>query len=372
MHVLVTGANGFVGKNLCVFLSEKENINIIKFTKNNSDKELLSFVKEADFIIHLAGVNRPKKNEDFQKGNNEFTKKLCEVVIETEKKIPIIFSSSVHAEVDNDYGNSKLKSEEHLLKLQKKNGNQVFIFRLPNIFGKWSNPNYNSVVATFCHNIINDLPIQINDKSAEISLVHIDDVVKSFINLIEKTPQTSEEPYRSVKPVFKKKVADIAKLINSFKQSRKNYTINRVGAGFERLLYSTYLSYLSPNQFFYNINKNEDERGIFSEMLKTNDSGQFSFFTAHPGITRGGHYHHIKNEKFLVVQGKARFRFKHLITGEFYEKDTSEENLEIVETCPGWSHDITNIGADKLIVLLWANEIFDSNNPDTVAYKEIK
>jgi UDP-2-acetamido-2,6-beta-L-arabino-hexul-4-ose reductase len=260
-----------------------------------------------------------------------------------------------------------LAAEEALISLEKDTGSPVYLYRLPNVFGKWSRPNYNSAVATFCHNIANDLPVQINDPASVINLVYIDDVIQNFLRLLQEQPAGVVWP--EVSPAYKITVGELAEQIRVFKSGRESMVTEPVGVGFTRALYSTYLSFLRPEQFTYPLTAHADARGRFVEMLKTKDSGQFSFFTAHPGITRGGHYHHSKNEKFLVIQGKARFGFRHVVTGETYELFTEGEKPEVVETVPGWSHDITNIGDNEMIVMLWANEIFDRQHPDTVTFK---
>jgi len=372
MNILVTGANGFIGKNLILKLEESGYLNILKFVRGDSFSKLEKFIKKADFIIHLAGANRPLDESEFNEINVDLTKHICDLLIKTKNKAPLIFSSSTQAEQENPYGKSKKEAEKEIEKLALENNNPVYIFRLPNIFGKWCKPNYNSFIATFCHNICNDLPIKITNPDAVISLMHIDDLCREFINLIShKKGIESKSNFIKVDKIYNKTVGEIANLLYSFKNSRDTGVIDNVGVGFDRLLYSTYLSYFPPSQFSYKIKKNEDERGIFAEMLKTKSSGQFSFFTAHPGITRGGHYHHLKNEKFLVLQGEAKFCFRSLSSGEISEKFTSDKELEIVETVPGWTHDITNIGEKEMIVMLWANEIFDPQNPDTIQSKVI-
>lgn len=366
MKVLITGANGFVAQNLIVHLSERKNVEISTFTRSDSVEDLASLVSEVDFIFHLAGVNRPEDPVEFEIGNADLTQALCNAVVASGKKIPIIYSSSIQAKLDNPYGLSKRKAEDALLRLNHESDVPVYIYRLPNVFGKWVRPNYNSAVATFCHNIARDLPIQINNPDAEINLVYIDDVVQSFLSVLASS-ETSNDGFVDVTPTYKITVGSLAELLSSFKESRNSLIIDKVGQGLTRALYATYVSYLPTDRFTYKIPKYEDPRGVFSEMLKTKDSGQFSFFTAHPGVTRGGHYHHTKTEKFLVIKGKALFRFRHIVTNEYYELYTSGSEPEIVETVPGWTHDITNTGEDEMIVMLWANEIFDRDYPDTYA-----
>ncbi len=364
MKVLVTGSNGFIAKNLIQFLSEKPEIEILKAHRETTDQEFEQSVLAADWIIHLAGVNRPLNEEEFAEGNTTLTEKIAQILQQAKKKTPVILSSSIQVERDNPYGKSKLGGEQALVALNQAQGNPVYICRLANVFGKWSRPKYNSAVATFCYNVANDLPLQIHDENAVIRLVYVDDVVETFWNILNG--QQVEQIFQ-VEPEYQITVGDLAKVLNGFKASRDTLITDRVGTGLTRALYSTYLSFFKPEQFDYSVPKYGDARGVFVEMLKTPDAGQFSYFTAHPGITRGGHYHHTKTEKFLVIKGKALFKFKHVVTGEFYELETQGNEPRIVETVPGWTHDITNIGDDEMIVMLWANEIFDRNKPDTYA-----
>ncbi|RZG80189.1 UDP-2-acetamido-2,6-beta-L-arabino-hexul-4-ose reductase [Acinetobacter pittii] len=364
MKILVTGSNGFIAKNLIQFLSEKPEIEILKAHRETTDQEFEQSVLAADWIIHLAGVNRPLNESEFAEGNTTLTEKIAQILQQANKKTPVILSSSIQVERDNPYGKSKLGGEQALVALNQAQGNPVYICRLANVFGKWSRPNYNSAVATFCHNVANDLPLQIHDENAVIRLVYVDDVVETFWNILNG--QQVEQIFQ-VEPEYQITVGDLAKVLNGFKASRDTLITDRVGTGLTRALYSTYLSFFKPEQFDYSVPKYGDARGVFVEMLKTPDAGQFSYFTAHPGITRGGHYHHTKTEKFLVIKGKALFKFKHVVTGEFYELETQGNEPRIVETVPGWTHDITNIGDDEMIVMLWANEIFDRNKPDTYA-----
>jgi len=366
MRVLVTGANGFIGKNLIVHLHE-QGVEAVPFTRDMALSDLAAALVGVDFVFHLAGVNRPKDTAEFAEGNSGLTERLCELIRACGRSIPVLYTSSIQAEADNPYGVSKLAAEEALVALEREARSPVYLYRLPNVFGKWSRPNYNSAVATFCHNIANDLPIQINDPAAPVRLVYVDDVVKDFLRLLEERPTGVVRP--EVSPVYSITVGALAEQIRLFKGGRDSMVTEAVGTGLTRALYATYLSFLRPEQFSYTLTAHADARGRFVEMLKTKDSGQFSFFTAHPGITRGGHYHHTKNEKFLVIQGKARFGFRHVVTGETYELFTDGEKPEVVETVPGWSHDITNIGSNEMIVMLWANEIFDRQHPDTVACK---
>jgi len=363
MKVLVTGANGFIGKNLVVHLNERDDVEVLTFTRDDTLSDLLKLVSEVEFIFHLAGVNRPTNVHEFDTGNADLTRALCEAVVGSGRQIPLIYSSSSQADINNAYGNSKLAAEEALIRLQREYGARVHIFRLPNVFGKWAKPYYNSVVATFCNNITKKIPVEVNDKRANLRLVYIDDVVDHFIGLMDGGE--SQDEFEMVEPEYSISVGDLAEQLYAFRNSRDSLFTEKVGVGLVRALYSTYVSYFSPDQFSYEVPKYHDQRGEFVEMLKTNDSGQFSFFTAYPGITRGGHYHHSKTEKFLVIRGKANFRFCHILTGESYELATHGDSPRIVETVPGWSHDITNVGDVEMIVMLWANEVFDRDQPDT-------
>lgn len=368
MRVLITGADGFVGKNLVQHLSERSDIVMDRFTKADDPAALAGLVADADFIFHLAGVNRPHDALEFETGNAGLTADIAKAVRQSGRQVPIVFTSSIQARADNPYGASKRNAEGVLENLGREIGASIYIFRLPNIFGKWAKPNYNSAVATFCHNVARDLPINVHDPRASLKLVYIDDLIKQFIVLLDGGDVgLDEEGFATVSPIYDTTVGRVADYIREFRDSRSSLLSARVGIGLERALYATYVSYLPTDRFSYAVPMHADPRGTFVEMLKTRDSGQFSFFTAHPGVTRGGHYHHSKTEKFLVIKGKALFRFVHMVTGEAYQLETSGETAEIVETVPGWTHDITNVGNDEMVVMLWANEIFDRQQPDTFA-----
>jgi UDP-2-acetamido-2,6-beta-L-arabino-hexul-4-ose reductase len=371
MKILITGSNGFIGKNLICHLLDNDNFESFEFNRNNSQEELAELVNQAEFICHLAGVNRPEDPDDFDRVNAGFTQELLDIAESTGKKIPVLFTSSVHALADNEnnstnvavYGRSKRAAEKLLRDYEARTGSPVYIYRLPHVMGKWCKPDYNSVIATFCHNIANDLPIKINDKSTELNIVYIDDLVDSFLAVIEgKLPK--QDIYQ-LEINYLITLGELADSIYKLRNSRQSLVTEKVGAGFMRALNATYLSYLDKNDFKYSLINHADERGSFVEFLKTAESGQFSFFTAKKGVTRGSHYHHTKTEKFLVVQGEATFRFRHIDSGEQHTLKVSSATPEVVETIPGWIHDITNTGESELVVLLWANEIFDHNKPDT-------
>lgn len=372
MKVLITGAEGFVGKNLQQHLAVRKDVEVVCFTRTNMVAELPYLLEGVECIFHLAGVNRPQDPQEFVTGNADLTAALVAAakgeMRARNRKLPIIYTSSTQAALDNPYGASKRAAEETLQAYGARTGAATHVFRLPNVFGKWCKPNYNSAVATFCHNIARGLPIQINNPAAALTLVYVDDVVEHFLQLMDGADAAVDaEGFATVTPQYTTTVGEMAQLIETFRSSRNTLVTERVGTGFVRALYATYVSYLPPESFTYTVPQHGDARGVFVEMLKTPDCGQFSFFTAHPGITRGGHYHHTKTEKFLVIKGEARFKFRHMQTGETHELVTSGTKAEIVETVPGWTHDITNVGTEEMVVMLWANEIFDRARPDTYA-----
>jgi UDP-2-acetamido-2,6-beta-L-arabino-hexul-4-ose reductase len=372
MKVLITGANGFVGKNLQLHLTERKDVQVVCFTRGDDVAQLPAMIQGVDFVFHLAGVNRPLDPAEFVFGNTELTQALCKVVATlaetTGKKVPVVYTSSIQAAYENAYGDSKRGAEDALLGLQRSHGVPAHVFRLPNVFGKWCKPNYNSVVATFCHNIARGLSIQVNDPEAPVTLVYVDDVMKRFMQIMDGADAAADaDGFATISPQYTTTVGKLARQFQGFKDSRTTLMTERVGTGLMRALYATYVSYLPVESFAYTVPPHADPRGVFVEMLKTPDCGQFSYFTAHPGITRGGHYHHSKTEKFLVIKGQARFKFRHMQTGQYHELVTTGEKAEVVETVPGWTHDITNIGSDEMVVMLWANEVFDRTNPDTFA-----
>jgi UDP-2-acetamido-2,6-beta-L-arabino-hexul-4-ose reductase len=364
--IAVTGAEGFVGKNLILRLRELARFQVRALTRSSSPDDWRDAVASADAIIHLAGVNRPANDADFA-GNVDATSCLVSALGQAGRSTPIICASSTKAAEDTPYGRSKKMAEDQLLAYAANTGGSAAIFRLPNIFGKWCRPNYNSAVATFSHNVARGLPIIVRDPDAPLSLVYIDDLIDAFVAAIDAGSIATG--YQEAGPVYRTSVGAVADLIRRFHDDRAEARVENVGTGLTRALYATYISYLPPQDFSYPLISHQDPRGSFSEMLKTRDAGQFSYFTAHPGVTRGGHYHHTKTEKFLIVHGEALFRFRHMLTGEMHEVRTSANMPIVVETIPGWTHDVTNVGQGPLVSLLWANEIFDRDKPDTIAEK---
>ncbi|KQW79176.1 capsular biosynthesis protein [Devosia sp. Root413D1] len=359
--VAVTGASGFIGRNLVVRLRELGH----EVVPVPHDGDLHTHLLRAEAVVHLAGVNRPEHQDEFATGNQGMTEALTVALLGLGRPVPLIYSSSVQAALDNPYGVSKRAAEATVESYAAASGAPVAIFRLPGVFGKWCRPNYNSVVATFCHNISHDLPISISDPDRLLRLVYVDDVVAAFVSVLNDPDAVGRRP--EVTPLYEITLGALAAELEDLRSSRNSLVTGAVGTGLKRALHATYLSYLEPHQFDYALTKHTDARGTFAEILRTPNAGQFSVFTAHPGVTRGGHYHHSKTEKFIVVQGRARFGFRHIVTGETHELEVGGDELRVVETVPGWSHDITNVGDEMMIVMLWANEVFDPQHPDTIA-----
>ena len=370
-RILITGANGFIGKNLIVRLNEHPDTSVTTFVRGDELSSLPKLVSKSDVVVHLAGENRPVNEAAFDHVNTGLTSSLCHAIEKEYKSngrhIPLVLASSTQVSLDNPYGRSKLSAESAVHALASETGNPCVIFRLPGVFGKWCKPNYNSVVATFCHNLAHDLPIYIDNPAHIVHLVYIDDVIAALLAALDSPALGCVQA--QVEPEYAVTLSELANQIRAFSACRSTLMSERVGMGLVRALYATYVSYLPIEKFSYELTKNVDPRGVFVEILKTPDSGQFSFFTAPPGVTRGGHYHHTKTEKFLVVQGQALFRFRNIITNETIELLTCSSLPQVVDTIPGWVHDITNTGDTIMIVMLWANEIFDKANPDTFSAK---
>ena len=364
MNILVTGAKGFIGKNLIAELKTTTNHEIFEYDQDTEYSLLQRYCQEANFVFHLAGVNRPKEQAEFMSGNFGFTSELLELLKQYQNNCPVMISSSIQAALDNPYGQSKKAGEELLFSYSEETGATVLIYRFPNVFGKWCRPNYNSAVATFCHNIAHDLPIQVNDRSVEMTLVYIDDVVKSLMDALEGKEQR-EDNYCVVPITHQTTLGKIVDLIESFKASRAERSIPDMSEPFTKKLYSTYLSYLPENQFSYDLKMNVDARGSFTEFIRTPDRGQVSVNISKPGITKGNHWHHTKNEKFLVVSGSGVIRFRKLDTDEIIEYFVSGDKLEVVDIPVGYTHNIENLGDSDMVTIMWVNEIFDPENPDT-------
>lgn len=364
MKVLVTGAKGFIGKNLIAELKNQDSIEIFEYDIEDEPTILDEYCKETDFVIHLAGVNRPKDQSQFMEGNFGFTSILLETLKRYQNNCPVLVSSSIQAELDNPYGESKKAGEDLLFEYSKETGAKVLVYRFPNVFGKWARPNYNSAIVTFCHNIAHDLPITVNDPNVIMSLVYIDDVVSELINALHGK-ENKVGDFCEVPIVHTVQLGDIVDLIYSFKKSREERSIPNMSDQFTKKLYSTYLSYLPQNQFSYDLKMNVDNRGSFTEFIKTSERGQVSINISKPGITKGNHWHHTKNEKFLVVNGKGVIRFRKLDSDKIIEYYVSSEKMEVVDIPTGYTHNIENLGDTDMVTIMWANESFDPSRPDT-------
>lgn len=364
MKILVTGAKGFIGKNLVAELKNRKYNDIFEFDQDTDSTLLDKFCKKADFVFHLAGINRPENESEFMEGNFGFTSKLLNLLKLHDNRSPVVISSSTQAALDNPYGLSKKAGEKLMKDYGKETGSKVLIYRFPNVFGKWCRPNYNSAVATFCHNTANDLPIKINDPEYMMTLVYIDDVVEELIKgLSGKENRTGE--LCEVPVVHKVKLGKIVELLEFFKKSRNNLLIPDVSEPFTKKLFSTYLSYLPENDFSYLLKMNVDERGSFTEFLRTPERGQVSVNISKPGVIKGNHWHHTKFEKFLVVSGKGVIRFRKIGEEKILEYFVSGKKMEVIDVPVGYTHNIENLGENDLITIIWANESFDKNRPDT-------
>ncbi|BBO87645.1 NAD-dependent epimerase/dehydratase family protein [Desulfosarcina ovata] len=372
MNILVTGANGFIGRNLIINLKRLNDCEISEYDIDSNYDDLKAFLIKADVIVHLAGVNRPERDNEFRKGNSLFSQHICNILCEIKRQPLIIFASSIQAELDNPYGISKRIAEQEFFRLKENYNVPVAVFRLPGVFGKWCRPNYNSVVATFCYNIARGLPITIFDPNHKIDLVYIDDVIRSFIDVINHEYTETGNNFYSVKPVYNISLKDLADTIQSFRDSRTSLKLPDFNDRIEKCLYATYLSYMQEDDFAYSLEQRIDQRGELAELLKSDFAGQIFVSRTRPGITRGDHYHDTKVEKFAVLDGEAVIRFRQIYTNEIIEYPVSGKDFKVVDIPPGYTHAIENIGNKDLIVLFWADEIFNPSTPDTFFEPVIK
>lgn len=392
MNILVTGAKGFVGRNLVSQLHNIQSgkarnypvsgtdLKVFEYDIDSDPAELDIYCKNADFVFNLAGVNRPKDQAEFMKGNFGFASALLDTLKKYNNTCPVMISSSTQAALDNPYGESKRAGENLLFEYAKETGARVLVYRFPNVFGKWCRPNYNSAVATFCNNIANDLPIQVNDPGVVMNLVYVDDVVDELIGALTGdehyeettncTDYTNKEEGKArfcrVPVTHTITLGGIVELLYSFKEMPEKLTVPNLGDPFTKKLYSTYLSYLPKEKFSYPVQMKTDDRGSFTEIIRTPDRGQFSVNISKPGITKGQHWHHTKNEKFVVVSGHGLIQLRKIGTDEIIDFEVSGEKIEVVEMIPGYTHNIINLSdTEELVTFMWANEPFDPNRPDT-------
>lgn len=363
-HVLITGANGFIGRNLKARLREQfKAIQITELNRGDDPDDLRLHLADCDAVFHLAGINRPDDPSEFYRGNADLTETLTDLLIESRAQIPVIFTSSRQVERENDYGKSKLQAETHLRRYEN-SGGKLFIFRLANVFGKWCRPNYNSVIATFCHNFANALPIQISDPAIEIDFIYVDDVIDGFIHAA--AGELAAQEFYHIAPQYRRSLGEIAAHLEAFKDGSTTLRVPDVSDPFQKKLHATFLTYLPENQFSYKLVQHRDDRGDFVEIIKSDAMGQVSFSTTKPGIVRGNHHHHTKVEKYLVLRGKGRIQFRHIESDELITYDVTGDVPEVVDIPPGYTHSLENTGDTEMLTLFWANEIFDRERPDTV------
>jgi len=384
--VLVTGSEGFLGRNLCVALGRCDDVEILPFDVQNTVEELEQYVTDAEFIFHLAGVNRPKDEKEFAEGNTDLTRLLCKLAEKQNSRAPILLSSSMQAESENAYGRSKKAAENALVDYSRRTGVPVLIYRFPNLFGKWSRPNYNSVVSTFCYNITHDLDIQVNDPAHTVTFSYVDDVVEECLRQFLGTgklgarTQSLEPRAQNLEPspryyyelagTYSVSLGRLAGLIRAFRAVRDGGAMPDLSDPFTKRLYATFLSYYETDDLAYPAELNTDNRGWLFELIKSEQFGQIFVSQTHPGITRGNHGHDTKVEKFCVIQGEGIIRFRHVVTDEIVAHEVSGEKIQIVDIPPGYTHSIENIGKTEMITLFWANEVFNPEKPDTY-YEEV-
>ncbi len=368
--VLVTGSDGFLGRNLCVSLERCEDVKVLRFDRRNSDEDLEKHIAQADFCFHLAGVNRPRDEKEFTEGNAGLTRRLCELAENHESCAPILLSSSSQADQDNAYGSSKKAAETALIAYSQRTGVPVMIYRFPNLFGKWSRPNYNSVVSTFCYNIAHDMDVQVNDPSHVVQFAHVDDAVTECLTQMNRSG-FDESIYYELTESYVVALGDLCEKIRAFHAIRKGSPVPDLSDPFTKKLYSTFLSYYEMDDLAYPVDLKTDNRGWLFELVKSNEFGQIFVSTTHPGITRGNHYHDTKVEKFCVIQGRGIVRFRHILENEFISYEVSGREIKIIDIPPGYTHSIENIGDTEMVTLFWANDIFDPGRPDTY-YEEVQ
>ena len=377
MNILVTGAHGFVGRNLVAALHNLRDgkdrtrpglrvDTIFEYTRDTGPAQLDAFCHQADFVFHLAGVNRPETEAEFHTGNAGFTGELLAALERCGNTCPVVLASSIQAERDNPYGHSKLAAEGLVRAHGEKTGAKALIYRLPNLFGKWCRPNYNSVVATFCHNLARDLPITVNDPSAALTLCYIDDVVDELLRALEGK-ETRDGEFCTVPACHRVTLGEIVDLLEQFRAQPQTLQMPSIpGGSFAKKLYSTYLSYLPKEKVAFPLKMNVDQRGSFTELLKTADCGQFSVNISRPGVTKGQHWHHSKWEFFMVVSGHGLIQQRRIGSDEILEFEVSGERIEAVHMLPGYTHNIINLSdTENLVTVMWANEPFDPQHPDT-------
>jgi UDP-2-acetamido-2,6-beta-L-arabino-hexul-4-ose reductase len=367
--ILVTGAAGFIGRNLCVGLRRHGDYDVSEFGRQHAAGDLPALVGRADLVFHLAGVNRPKDEKEFEIGNADLTQQLCDCLAMAGRQTPLVFASSIQAACDNPYGRSKQKAEDAVLQYHDRNRAPVYIYRFPNIFGKWSRPSYNTVVATFCHHISRGLPTQVNNRAIPLRFVYVDDIVRAFLEIAARPQHDLATTFHELEPVYSTTLGELHDLIVSFHGGRHKSLIPDLSDPLTKYLYSTYLSFCDTGDLAYPVDLKTDERGWLFELVKSPYAGQIFVSQTRPGITRGNHYHDTKIEKFCVIQGEGIIRFRNVLNEDIIEYPVNGSVIRIVDIPPGCTHSIENVGAGDMITLFWANEVFDPQRPDTYFVK---
>ena len=377
MNILITGSHGFIARNLIHVLQSKElsflqPLKLYTYDRRDAIEDLKEYLTDCDFIIHLAGVNRPQKAQEYEEGNKGFTQFICDELIQHRNTCPILMTSSIQAVLDNDYGRSKRAAENCLRSLWQKNGNKIYLYRLPNVYGKWCRPDYNSVVATWCYHLARNQDIQIHDEQKEITLCYIDDVITEILNCLQgKATVADESDFYKVEPTTRCRLSELRNILYSFKNEQQNLTLPNQTA-FVKKLYATYLSYLPQENLSYSLTMHQDARGSFTEMFHMDTYGQVSVNVLHPGIVKGNHWHMSKNEKYVVVAGEGNVKLRNLYNDDhkLLTYHLSANKMEVVDIPPGYLHCIENTGTQDMVVIIWSNEVFDETYPDTY-YKEV-
>ncbi len=364
-RILITGARGFIGRNLAEHLTRMKDLQVLRYDVENQEPELEAWLGQADILFHLAGVNRPQNVEEFETGNAGFTGRICEMLRRLRRTPKIVMSSSIQAELDNPYGVSKRRAEEVLKGFARETGAPVSIYRLKNVFGKWCRPNYNSVTATFCHNIAHDLPITISDPGREVELIYIDDVVEQFLAELRDPVGPASCFAADVILSTRITLGDLAGRVQVFHEMNSNLLVPDFSVRFNQCLYATYLSYVEADGREYGLTIKSDQRGSLAEFIKSRQFGQIFLSRTHPGVTRGNHYHHTKAEKFFVIAGEGVIRMRQIHSSDVVEYRIRGEDYRVVDIPPGYTHNITNVGSGEMITLFWASEPFDPDRPDT-------
>jgi UDP-2-acetamido-2,6-beta-L-arabino-hexul-4-ose reductase len=366
-RVLVTGSDGFLGRNLAVALRRLPGIEVLPFDRGEPPDALESLAARADAVYHLAGVNRPERVEEFEEGNAALTRELVAHLERHGRIVPLVLSSSTQAALDNPYGRSKLAAEEAVRAYGARTGAKVAVYRLPGLFGKWSRPNYNAVVSTFCHNLARGLPIEVRDPAAEVTLAYVDDVVAEFLRALD--PGREVPASLAVEPTFRVTLGELVRRLEAIRAVRSTLTLPDMSDGFTRRLYATYLAYLPEDGFSYQAPLRRDARGSLVEFVKSAHVGQIFVSRSNPGVVRGQHYHDTKIEKFCVVQGRAAICFRHVLGGEVIRYEVRGEDMTVVDIPPGYTHSIENLGDGEMVTLFWSSEVFDPTRPDTFPEK---